>query len=161
MISSEEPIPFAENVHFFTQADPFEDFIVDRGLTCTGPLTWYYLNEEALPPDPGGNPVREPFLFQVGYEITEPPEPQSVPSETRGRYLTRPLRPLRVASVFYRGSFPHQEHSGFGESWMTLVDQAESLGYRLTLRLYREIYHHLDYDDPSQSVTEIHVEIAT
>lgn len=60
-------------------------------------------------------------------------------SETVGRYTTHPLRALRVASVVYRGSFPHQEHSGFADAWMTLVTQRQELGYKLSHSLYREI----------------------
>ena len=161
VISSGEPIDFADMVNYFTQADPFEQFLVDRKLEQTGtPLTWYYLNRPDQPADPDGNPVRSPFTFEVGYEIRQPPARVEMASETVGRYETRPLRALRVASVFYRGSFPHQEHSGFAEAWMTLVTKREALGYQLSYALYREIYHHLDYDDPSASVSEIQVELA-
>ena len=161
VISSGKPIAFADMVNYFTQADPFEQFLVDQQLERTGaPLTWYYLNQPEQPADPDGNPVRAPFTFEVGYEINEPPAAVGIPSETVGRYETHPLRALRVASVFYRGSFPHQEHSGFAEAWMTLVTKREALDYQLSFALYREIYHHLDYDDPSASVSEIQVELA-
>ena len=161
VISSGRPIAFADMVNYFTQADPFEQFLVDRKLEQTGtPLTWYYLNQPDQPMDPGGNPVRAPFTFEVGYEIRQPSAPEQMESETVGRYTTHPLRALRVASVFYRGSFPHQEHSGFAEAWMTLVTGRRRLGYTLSYALYREIYHHLDYEDPSASVSEIQVELA-
>lgn len=155
-----EGITFPDMPDYFTQADPFEDFLNESGLSRTGaPLTWFYWNDASQPLLEGTNPVREPFDFEVGYEVEAPETEVRRASDSVGEYLTHSLELLRVAAVFYRGSFPHQEHSAFVEAWMTLVHQASSMGYSLTGRLYREIYHHLDYSDPSQSITEIQVEV--
>lgn len=160
VIGSVEPIDFADMAKYWTQADAYEDSINEQGLVKTGtPLTWSYINDPADAPDPGSNPVRSPFLFEVGFEIEDSGRTIDVESEFAGRYHTRTWRPLRVASVLYEGSFPHQENSGFAESWMTLVTQAPVVGYALTGGLYRELYHHIDYEDVSRSVTEIQVEI--
>lgn len=42
---------------------------------------------------------------------------------------------------------------------MSLVRSALEIGYELTSRLYRKLYHHQDRTDPSHSITEIQVEI--
>ena len=41
------------------------------------------------------------------------------------------------------------------------ASEKERLGYDLTLRLYREIYHRLDWDNPEESITKIQVEISS
>jgi hypothetical protein len=87
VIQSVSPISFPEMVEYFTQADPFEAFIHDSGLQRTeAPLTWLYWNDPAQPLDPGGNPVRDPFTFEVGYEVVRPASPLRVPSESVGKW---------------------------------------------------------------------------
>ena len=160
VIRSEGDIPFSEMVQYFTQADPFEAFVeAERLVRTETPLTWWYLNDDGGRPAPGANPVREPFRFEVGYEIVDPGPARRAPSDSVGEYLTRPEPARRVARVFYQGSFPHQEHSGFADAFMTLVQRADEGAFSLTGRMYREVYHVHDAADPSRCVTEFQVEI--
>jgi effector-binding domain-containing protein len=103
--------------------------------------------------------VREPFIFEVAHVVNSETPAQEFSSSGDCTFITKRLRSLSVASIVYQGSFPHQENSGFVEAWMSLVNSAPRMGYELTFRLYRELYHHQDWTDPSQSITEIQVEI--
>jgi hypothetical protein len=161
VITGKDPIPFAGMSKFYDQSDHLlaylhrQKFRIDNDA----PEMWLYHNDPTQPPDPGENPVREPFLFQVGHVVNAETPASAATSSEDCKFETKPLRALSVASIVYQGSFPHQENSGFVEAWIALVRSAPEIGYELTSRLYRELYHHLDWTDPSQSITEIQVEI--
>ena len=161
VISSGDPIPFEDMPKVFNQVDEHGDFVTRHGLrrATDSPIEWLYHNEAEQAADPGGNPVRAPFLFEAGHQIEKPAQPAEEPSATFGKFVTTELRPLRVARTFYQGSFPYQSNSGFVEAWMRLVTEREAQGYDLTFRLYRELYHDLDWENPEKSITEIQVEI--
>jgi len=161
VVAGEDPIPFGGMSKYYDQSDHLLAYLHRRRFRIDNdaPEMWMYHNNPDQPPDPGGNPVREPFRFEVGH-ILKPETPASDFQSSAGcTFVTKPLRALSVASIVYKGSFPHQENSGFVEAWMTLVRSAPHIGYELTYRLYRELYHHQDWTDPSRSITEIQVEI--
>ena len=161
LVRSIEPIKFAQMGDYFGQRDALEAFL-DRFEVERAPDTpeiWLHYNEADQPTDPGGNPVREPFYFQVACVVSSKSYPGFDKSPTVGEFAVAQLRALRVARVIYKGSSPHQQNSGFAEASMTLMKQADELGYRPKRTLYRELYHYIDSDDPTQSITQIEIEI--
>lgn len=161
LVRSTEGIDFPQMAEYFGQVDALEAWLdrFEAKRADDAPYMWLYYNDADQPPDPGGNPVRAPFFFQVATVLTRDNYPGFERSANAGEFAIAQLRALRVASVIYKGSFPHQDNSGFTEACMTLVTQAETMGYRPSRTLYRELYHHTDHADPTQSICEIQIEI--
>jgi len=118
VITGKNPIPFAGISKFYDQSDHLrayqhrQKFRIDNDA----PKMWLYHNNPTQPADPGGNPVREPFLFQVGHVVNAKTPANAATGPENCKSETKPLRALSVASIVNQGSFPHQEDSGFVEA---------------------------------------------
>ncbi len=163
LLSSVEPIDFGQMPGYFGRIDDIDAAADEAGVTPPDGVTpmWLYHNAADQPLDPGGNPVRSPFRFEIGFEIESGHGAFRQESPEGGAFKVDALPAMAVASVIYRGSFPHQENSGFDEAWMTLVPAAEAAGLRCAYTLYREIYHLMDWEDPAGSISEILVRLVS
>ncbi len=162
-LSSVEPIDFGQMPGYFSRIDAIDAAADEAGVTPPGGVTpmWLYHNEADQPLDPGGNPVRSPFRFEIGFEIAAGHDPFRRTAPQGGEFRVDELPAMTVASVIYRGSFPHQDNSGFVEAWLTLVPAVEAAGLRCAYTLYREIYHLMDWEDPAGSISEIQVRLVS
>ena len=161
VLSSGEPIDFAEMPKYFSQIEAIDQTAHEAGLEQiedSSPI-WLYHNQGDQPLDPSGNTVRSPFVFEIGYPIAPIQEPFEKSSPEGGVFMVKRLRALSVASIIYRGSFPYQENSGFVEACQTLLPAIEAAGLSCAHTLYREIYHLTDWEDPTQSFSEVQIEL--
>jgi hypothetical protein len=162
LVRSTEGIGFDQLADYDGQLEALGTFLdrFEAEPLADTPKMWLYYYDADQPPDSEGNPVREPFFFQVAVVLNNNSYPVVADSPTVGQFAIAQLRALRVATVTYKGSLPHQDNSGFAEARKSLLDQADSVGYRPSGPLYRELYHRIDDDDPSQSITQLQIEIA-
>ena len=93
-----------------------------------------------------------PMIFDVGMMVAEDIQ---VPENDKD-YVLKKYGTLKVASIIYRGSFPHQENSGWHRiHW---EERAKQKGFKYKETLYRELYHDYDFET-NQHITEIQMEI--
>ena len=94
------------------------------------------------------------MIFDVGVVVAD--DVSAV--DPASGFVVKRYPAMKVASIVYRGPFPHESASG----WQNLrwEDRAKANGHVYTERVYRELYHLYDYaGDPRQHITEIQIEI--
>ena len=93
-----------------------------------------------------------PMIFDVGVAIADDtPDIDEASGFEIKRYPA-----MKFASLVYEGPFPHQENSGWDR--IRWEDRAKDNGFVYTERLYRELYHRVDYET-HRHVTEVQIEI--
>lgn len=113
---------------------------VINALPVTGPLQWHYFNFY-------GNPA-EPFELEVALPVS------TFPGEYDGEFHIKRTQAFRCISKIHYGDW-----NSISRTYGELVKYAGSNGLKLTSHS-REIYNHVDFDDPSANVTEVQLGIA-
>ena len=144
--SSVEPIELGQAMLQYMETQALRDWMEQRGIASreNWPLELYLYNwvERA----------QGPMIFDVGYVVDDATE---IPDGDHG-YLLKRYPAVKVASITYRGPFPYEEGSGWGR--LDWEGRSKRAGHVYTERLYRELYHHYDWQD-SRHITEIQLAV--
>lgn len=108
-------------------------------LPVTGSLQWHYFNFH-------GNPA-EPFDLEVALPVG------TIPGEYDGEFHIKRTQPFRCISKVHVGDW-----NSIARTYGEMLKYAGSNGVKLTAHS-REIYNHVDFDDPSANVTEVQLGI--
>ncbi len=144
--TSRQPIDLGKEMLPFMDTSEFWKFVMRHKIQskADSPKEVYLFNWV--------DKAQGPMIFDVGImvdgEIEVPPNDKD--------YVLKKYGPLKVASIIYRGPFPHQKNSG----WQRIhwEERAKEKGLKYTETLYRELYHHYDFEN-NQHITEIQIEI--
>ena len=108
---------------------------VMNNLPITGPLQWHYFNFY-------GNPA-EPFDLEVALPVAV------LPAEYDGEFHVKRTQLFKCLSTMHYGDW-----NSITSTYGAMMKYAGSNGLKLSSHS-REIYNHVDFEDPSANVTEI------
>lgn len=92
------------------------------------------------------------MIFEVGFAVQN-----FIPDYPKDRgYLVKEISALKMASIIYQGSFPHEADSAFEQ--VKINERAKERGLKATGKLYRELYHKYDFEN-KQHIVEFQIEI--
>ena len=144
--TSRQPINLGEEMQPFMDTSEFWDFLTQHKIEsqADSPKEVYLFNWVYK--------AQGPMIFDVGIMVDDETQ---VPLNGKD-YVLKRYGPLKVASIIYRGPFPYQKNSG----WQRIQweERAKQKGLKYTETLYRELYHHYDFEN-NQHITEIQIEI--
>lgn len=144
--TSRTPINLGKEMLPFMDTEAFHNFVTQHKIQAKvdSPQEVYLYNWT--------HKAQGPMIFDVGIQVDDAVQ---LPSNDKD-YILKTYSPLTVASIIYVGPYPHQENSGWHRiHW---EERAKEKGFKYTEKLYRELYHHYDFEN-HQHITEVQIEI--